>query len=162
MLRWNASLVRTTVPSSGDTCLTTQNFIDELQEVSAQFTWTLEPDTGIYASLRRWPRLHVRGVSKVGPEAGIVFEPMGALCYARTGPIRSDCSRRTPQIFMRLPTIAPGPEKKASGSLSSICKCCGRVYSSRSDCRFRRRRHSASRLPTLRLDSRNNRACVYP
>jgi hypothetical protein len=65
--------------------LTTQEFMDELDRASPQFVWTLEPDTGIHAPRRTWPRLLIRGVPRNGPDSSIALEPMGALWYARTG-----------------------------------------------------------------------------
>lgn len=65
--------------------MTTQEFMDELRAASPEFVWTLETDTGIHAFQRKWPRTLIRGVLKAGVHHRIAFEPMGALCYARTG-----------------------------------------------------------------------------
>ena len=67
--------------------MTTQEFINELQEVSPLFSWSLEPDSSPYAERRSWPRLHLRGTVKEGAESGLIVDSMGAVWYARTGQI---------------------------------------------------------------------------
>jgi hypothetical protein len=60
--------------------------VDELKKVGPLFEWRLvshshSPDS---SERRIKPRRRLRGVCKKGPE-DMVFEPIGAVCYIRTG-----------------------------------------------------------------------------
>src|SRR5262245_17455456 len=61
-----------------------QEFINELSKVHSLFDWKAVPDNEWTPDRRTKPRLHIRATSKdlVG---GVVFEPIGALCYIQTG-----------------------------------------------------------------------------
>jgi hypothetical protein len=65
-----------------------KEFLIELQTIRDAFEWKLAPDTHRTPERRFRPRLHIRGISKTGP-AGFLFDPIGALCYARTGHLYS-------------------------------------------------------------------------
>jgi hypothetical protein len=63
-----------------------RELMDELRKVGHLFEWKLvshshSPDS---PERRIKPRHRLRGVCKNGP-AGMVFEPIGAVCYIRTG-----------------------------------------------------------------------------
>ncbi len=63
--------------------MTSSELISELAKVQHLFEWNLVPYTG-YGSERRFqPRLWIRGTGKDGPD-GLVFEPIGAVCYIQT------------------------------------------------------------------------------
>ena len=64
-----------------------RELVDELKKVVHLFEWrivshTFSPDSS--AERRIKPRHRIRGVCKSGAE-GMVFEPIGAVCYIRTG-----------------------------------------------------------------------------
>ena len=59
-------------------------FLVELQTIQDMFEWTLIPGRYSGPERRARPRLHIRGVCKYGPEH-FLFEPIGAVCYIRTG-----------------------------------------------------------------------------
>jgi hypothetical protein len=62
--------------------MTVQSFIAELAKVREQFEWRLEPDSSEGSERREWTRYQIRAV----PEGGdVVLDPIGAVCYARTG-----------------------------------------------------------------------------
>jgi hypothetical protein len=60
--------------------------VHELKKVGNLFDWTLVPHPNkVDAEERRArPRLRLRGRSKNGPQE-FLFEPIGAVCYVRTG-----------------------------------------------------------------------------
>ena len=65
-----------------------RELVDELKKVGHLFEWrlvshTYTPDPAP-VERRIKPRRRLRGVCKGGPE-GMVFEPIGAVCYIRTG-----------------------------------------------------------------------------
>ena len=67
--------------------MNTRELVDELKKVGHLFEWKIVSHT--YSSdasseRRIKPRNRMRGVSKSDP-AGLVFEPIGAVCYIRTG-----------------------------------------------------------------------------
>ena len=66
-------------------------FIIELMEVRTLFDWKLVPDASITPERRARARLHIRATSKdvVG---GVQFDPIGAVCYVRTGLAFGDVS----------------------------------------------------------------------
>jgi len=67
--------------------MNTRELVDELKKVGHLFEWKIVSHTySSDASLERRtkPRNRMRGVCKSGPE-GLVFEPIGAVCYIRTG-----------------------------------------------------------------------------
>jgi len=64
-----------------------RELVDELKKVRHLFEWRLVDHTFSPADAverRIKPRRRLRGVCKDGPE-GVVFEPIGAVCYIRTG-----------------------------------------------------------------------------
>jgi hypothetical protein len=62
-----------------------KELLAELEKLGELFEWRLVPhgSSGGPNDRRRHPRLRVRGRCKGGPEDS--FEPIGAVCYARTG-----------------------------------------------------------------------------
>ena len=63
--------------------VTSSELISELAKVHHLFEWELVPDTGAGSEQRSQPRLWIRGTGKDGPD-GLVFEPIGAVCFAQT------------------------------------------------------------------------------
>jgi hypothetical protein len=63
-----------------------RELVDELKKVGHLFEWRLVSHTYKPESVERriQPRLRLRGVCKDGPE-NMIFEPIGAVCYIRTG-----------------------------------------------------------------------------
>jgi len=61
-------------------------FLEELEKVHSNFRWALTPDTGRWPERRSGQRLRIRGTYK-HPSGEFTFEPIGALCYIRTGKI---------------------------------------------------------------------------
>jgi len=66
-----------------------QEFLVELERIRDSFEWKLVPDTWRVLERRTRTRLRIRGTCKYGP-AHIVFEPIGAVCYIRTGRVCND------------------------------------------------------------------------
>jgi len=66
-----------------------QEFLIELERIRDSFEWKLVPDTRLALERRRRPRFRIRGTCKYGP-ANMVFEPIGAVCYIRTGRVCGD------------------------------------------------------------------------
>ena len=66
-----------------------QEFLVELERIRDSFEWKLVPDTQRGPERRSRPRLRIRGSCKDGP-MGILFEPIGAVCYIRTGRVYAD------------------------------------------------------------------------
>ena len=60
-----------------------KEFLAELEKIRDSFNWKLVPDTHWQEERRSKARLRIRGTSKNGPEG--LFEPIGAVCYIRTG-----------------------------------------------------------------------------
>ncbi len=69
--------------------MTSSELISELARVQHLFEWKIEPDTGYGSELRSQSRLWIRGTGREGPE-GVVFEPIGAVCYIRTANVYPD------------------------------------------------------------------------
>lgn len=65
-----------------------KEFLVELQKIRDSFNWKLVPDTHWHEERRSKPRLRIRGTCKNGPEG--LFEPIGAVCYMRTGRLFTD------------------------------------------------------------------------
>jgi hypothetical protein len=64
-----------------------RELVDELKKVGHLFEWSFVSHTYTPAApveRRIKPRRRLRGVCKSGPE-GMIFEPIGAVCYIRTG-----------------------------------------------------------------------------
>jgi hypothetical protein len=63
-----------------------RELVDELKKVGHLFEWKLVSHVPIADSPERrvTPRRRLRGICKDGP-TGMVFEPIGAVCYIRTG-----------------------------------------------------------------------------
>lgn len=62
-------------------------FIQALEAARALFDWSLVADAGAEPDARNRIRYRLRGVGRKGKSAGVTFEPVGAVCYARTGEI---------------------------------------------------------------------------
>ena len=60
-----------------------EEFVKQLLEIRTLFDWKATPDVKWAAERRAKPRLHIRATSRdlVG---GVLFDPIGALCYVRT------------------------------------------------------------------------------
>ena len=61
-----------------------KEFLLELEKIRDSFEWKLVSSTDWHEERRSQPRLRIRGICKNGPP-GILFEPIGAVCYVRTG-----------------------------------------------------------------------------
>jgi hypothetical protein len=63
-----------------------RELVDELKKVCHLFEWKLVSHLPIADSPERrvHPRRRLRGICKDGPK-GMIFEPIGAVCYIRTG-----------------------------------------------------------------------------
>lgn len=61
-------------------------FLQELEKVRSTFRWAFTPDTGRNPERRSGQRLRIRGTYKHA-SVQIIFEPIGALCYLRTGKV---------------------------------------------------------------------------
>jgi hypothetical protein len=66
--------------------MTIDEFILELEQVHLQFEWVLRPEPGPVPERRSKARLALRAQSRSSSVAA-VFDPIGAVCYARTGKI---------------------------------------------------------------------------
>ncbi|HEY5443690.1 MAG TPA: hypothetical protein VIJ87_04305, partial [Pyrinomonadaceae bacterium] len=64
--------------------MVTKELITELEKARDLFEWTLSPSSGPAHERRRTPRLRVRGILKSNPEL-TVFDPIGAVCFSKTG-----------------------------------------------------------------------------
>jgi len=64
--------------------MTIDELIAELANVREAFEFRLTPHMGAAPERRARPRLRLRGVSKTGAD-GLLFEPIGAVCFARMG-----------------------------------------------------------------------------
>ena len=63
-----------------------ERFLEELEEARNLFDWKLLPDS-LAPDTRRKTRHRLRGICRKGPGSGTTFEPVGAVCYARTGAV---------------------------------------------------------------------------
>jgi hypothetical protein len=61
----------------------TKEFIKELERARNMFDWSLTPDTGRFSERRASPRLRLRATLKGLPQ-GTQFDPIGAVCFAKT------------------------------------------------------------------------------
>lgn len=68
--------------------MTLDDFLAALGGVHDRFGWCLVPDMGPGSERRARPRLHLRAVFRAKGEE-TVFDPIGALCYSRTGSVFS-------------------------------------------------------------------------
>lgn len=64
-----------------------EDFIRALEAVRALFDWALVADAAAETDARTRTRYRLRGVGRKGKSAGVRFEPVGAVCYARTGQV---------------------------------------------------------------------------
>jgi len=62
----------------------TKEFIAELKKARDLFEWTVVLGSGTWVERRATPRLRIRAKLKDDPDKG-VLEPIGAVCFARTG-----------------------------------------------------------------------------
>lgn len=67
-----------------------ERFLAELEAAHDMFDWQLSPDAGAEPEPRQRARYRLRGISKRGPASGAMFEPVGAVCYARTGAVYTE------------------------------------------------------------------------
>jgi hypothetical protein len=69
---------------SGELSMDAEEFVKELLKIRTLFDWKATPDVKWAAERRGKPRLHIRATSRdlVG---GVLFDPIGALCYVLTG-----------------------------------------------------------------------------
>jgi hypothetical protein len=58
--------------------------ISELEKVRGYFEWKLMPDGDLRLDRPGRTRMRLRGICKDGSN-GLIFEPIGAVCYIRTG-----------------------------------------------------------------------------
>ena len=61
-----------------------QEFLVELEKIRDSFQWKLLSERRWELGRRSRPRLRFRGICKYGPD-DFLFEPIGAVCYVRTG-----------------------------------------------------------------------------
>ena len=66
-------------------------FIAELQKAASMFRWNFVPQTGRMEDRLARPRLRIRGTRNDRGQS-LVFEPIGSVCYARTGLIYDEDS----------------------------------------------------------------------
>ena len=62
----------------------TKELIAELEKARDRFEWILVQDRGLMAERRATPRLRVRAKLKDNPE-DVLLDPIGAVCFVRTG-----------------------------------------------------------------------------
>jgi hypothetical protein len=62
----------------------TKEFIKELEKARDLFEWTLSQATGPVAERRATPRFRIRARLKNSSDM-VQFDPIGAVCFARTG-----------------------------------------------------------------------------
>lgn len=67
-----------------------EDFIRALEEVRPLFDWNLVADSRTESDARIRTRYRIRGVGRKGQSAGVTFEPVGAVCYARTGEVHDE------------------------------------------------------------------------
>ena len=65
--------------------MTIEQFIEELKRTRDRFVWGLVPDTSWAADRRAWPRYRIRAQSDDDATGVFVFDPIGAVCYSKTG-----------------------------------------------------------------------------
>src|SRR5262245_60863115 len=63
--------------------MVTREFISELEKIRDLFEWSLEPTRNHGVERRSKPRLRLRGRLREGYR-DVVFDPIGAVCYAKT------------------------------------------------------------------------------
>jgi hypothetical protein len=69
--------------------MVTKELITELEKARDLFEWALLPSSGPVHERRRTPRLRVRGTLKSNPKL-TVFDPIGAVCFSKTGVMFSE------------------------------------------------------------------------
>jgi hypothetical protein len=62
-----------------------EKFLEELEDTRDRFDWRLVPDFGKNPDIRTIPRYRLRAIVEDGPAGGKTFEPIGAVCFVRTG-----------------------------------------------------------------------------
>jgi hypothetical protein len=67
----------------------TKELIAELEKARERFDWSLLPGEGPVADRRKNPRLRVRGRLRKNSD-NVLFDPIGAVCFFRTGIMFSD------------------------------------------------------------------------
>lgn len=82
-----------------------ERFLEELAETHSLFEWKLTPDSGAEPNTRARTRYRLRGVCRKGPAAGVTFEPVGAVCYARTGEIFDEDNWSAAARVLGLPSL---------------------------------------------------------
>ena len=69
--------------------MVTKELITELERARDLFEWTLLPSSGPVHERRRTPRRRVRGTLKSNAD-GALFDPIGAVCFSKTGVMFSE------------------------------------------------------------------------
>jgi hypothetical protein len=69
--------------------MVTKELMAELEKARDLFDWTLAPGSGPVHERRQTVRLRVRGVLKDQTQK-MIFDPIGAVCFSRTGLIFSE------------------------------------------------------------------------
>jgi hypothetical protein len=69
--------------------MVTKELMAELEKARDLFYWTLTTGSGPVHERRMTPRLRVRGILRDNPEK-MVFDPIGAVCFSKTGLIFSE------------------------------------------------------------------------
>jgi hypothetical protein len=64
-----------------------EDFIRALEQARPLFDWILVADSGMEPDSRSRTRYRIRGVGKKGTARGVTFEPVGAVCFVRTGEV---------------------------------------------------------------------------
>jgi hypothetical protein len=82
-----------------------ESFLRSLEDGHSDFEWTLIPDSGADPESRARARYRLRGVCRKGRAAGRTFEPVGAVCYLRTGEIHDEDSWSRAARTLGLPSL---------------------------------------------------------
>ena len=69
--------------------MVTKEFITELEKASNLFEWSLSQGDSRFAERRAVPRLRIRAKLKNNQDQ-VVFDPIGAVCFAQTGLVFSE------------------------------------------------------------------------
>lgn len=82
-----------------------ERFLEELAETRSLFEWKLLADEAAHPDSRARTRYRLRGVCRKGPAEGVVFEPVGAVCYARTGEVFDEDNWSAAARSLGLPSL---------------------------------------------------------
>jgi hypothetical protein len=70
--------------------VTIDQFLEDLKETRGTLAWGLVPDTSWAADRRAWPRYRIRAQSDDEAAGVFVFDPIGAVCYSKTGNVHGE------------------------------------------------------------------------